>query len=87
MNNGAKGPGSTTSLPPGSSPDLGPQFIVLGRWVNEMTSEGPFGTNQQHGLMQDLEIGLISFVITHRVMPCVGVGICSKLPPGKTFMP
>lgn len=83
------GPGARfyTFLPPESFPHLGPQFTVSGMGVNGMTSEGPFCTNQQHGLMWDLEMGLVSFVITHRVMPYGGVGICSKLPLGKAFIP
>ena len=46
----------------------------------------PFLCRPATWFMYDLGIGVVSSVIIGRVVPCGGVGICSKLPPGKAFM-
>lgn len=50
-----------------------------------MTSEGPLCTSQQHGLMDDSGIGLVSSVMTCRVPSYGGVGIYSTLPQEKSL--
>lgn len=88
MPNGAKDPGSKHSSASRVITTLGEFSLSRVREVVKgMTSEGPFCTDQQYGLMYELEIGLGSSGTTCGVLPCGSMGTCSEPLPGKTFMP